>query len=141
MTVRVFFFIAYTGGVLKGMHSLTKPPMTLHCTVPMENAEGGSRTTLWPSQWPCWDLALRTARTCQAQVHMEISQVCSFSCGQLRESLEQITVCSVPRESCSSAELNSVESFSFFFLLRSSGVLLANLSVVLTDQEILSCMD
>lgn len=104
---RVFFFIAYTGGVLKGIHSLTKL-LTIHlCTIPMGNTEGGSRTTLWPSQWSPWDLPLTTARIYPAQVNMDISQVCSVSCDRLRESLEQITAGSVPREYCSSAKPNS----------------------------------
>lgn len=74
----VLFFIAYTGGVLKGIHSLTKLLMIHLCMTMMENTLGGSRTTLWPSQWPPWDLALTTARVYPAQAHMEISQVCSF---------------------------------------------------------------
>lgn len=112
----VKIFITYTGGVLEGTHPLTKLLMIHLCMVPTENTEGGSRTTLWPSQWPPWALALTTARIYPEQAHMEISQVGNFLCDQLRESLEQITSCSVPRESCSSAKLNSVYIFSFFFL-------------------------
>lgn len=119
MTVRVFFFIAYTGGVLKGIHSLTKLLMIHLSLITMESTEAGSRTTLWqPSQWLPWDLTLTTARIYPAQVHMGISQVCNFSCDQLRECLEQITLGSVPRESCCSAKLYSVNIFSFLVFFK-----------------------